>query len=42
MAKGKHIFNWELFLGVVLVVTGGCSLPINCWGSRSWPIFGRC
>lgn len=42
MAKGKHVFNWELFLGVVLVVTGGLFLADQLLGIQImayfWPL----
>jgi hypothetical protein len=42
MAKGKRIFNWQVFLGVVLVVTGGLFLVDQLLGiqimSYFWPL----
>jgi hypothetical protein len=42
MAKSKHIFNWQLFLGVVLVVTGGLFLADQLLGIQIiayfWPL----
>lgn len=42
MAKGKHSFNWQLFLGVVLVVTGGLFLADQMLGFQImayfWPL----
>ena len=42
MVKGKHLFNWQLFLGVVLVVTGGLFLADQLLGIQImayfWPL----
>jgi hypothetical protein len=42
MAKGKHVLNWQLFLGVVLVVTGGLFLADQLLGIQImayfWPL----
>ena len=42
MARGKHIFNWQAFLGVGLVLTGGLFLAEQLLGIRImayfWPL----
>jgi len=42
MAKDKHVFNWQLFLGVVLVATGGLFLADQLLGIQImayfWPL----
>jgi hypothetical protein len=42
MAKSKHLFNWQVFLGVVLVLTGGLFLVDQLLGIQImayfWPL----
>lgn len=42
MAKDKHVFNWQLYVGIILLVTGGLFLADQLLGisilAYAWPL----